>query len=110
MKIGYKNTLNSQQPTSPLTAKDKTLAGKVLNFYTLGVSGAVGDAIKKRKAEKEEDPVRKIRREARTERRELRQTNRDEKKSSKRTAKATKVKARLDKRTAKLKARIAKKS
>ena len=118
-KIGYKDTLNSQSSESPLTAKDKTVGGKLLNFYTFGLSGAAGDAIKKRKAKRaakaESDPVKKARQEGRAERKELRQTRRDEKKAvrmenraTRRADKAVKVKAKQDKRTKKLKEKLEK--
>ena len=119
-KIGYEDTLNTPEH-SPLKAKEeKTRVGKMLDFYTFGLSGAAGDAIKKRKAKRadsEPDPVKVARKEGRKERKNLRQTNKDakklvrqEKRATNRETRAAKVKVMQDKRTQALKDRLAKKN
>ena len=118
-KIGYDNTVNKAEH-SPLKAKEeKTRVGKMLDFYTFGLSGAAGDAIKKRKtkrADSEPDPVRVARKEGRIERKNLRQANKDAKKlvrqgnrATNKETRAAKVKVMQDKRTQALKDRLAKK-
>ena len=89
-KCGYPNTMNKQGGESPLTnteeppKKKKTVAGKLLNFYTLGASGAIGDKIKKNK---ESNPAVQARKKVRADKKAARV----EKRTARRQERANKI-------------------